>query len=133
MMSNFIAQKSHLKELITSCGHICDFYPKYHCELNFIEQYWGTAKFHYQSTPKTSDIDKMEQNVIACLEEIPQLQILRYVILFLAQKSFFITCYLYSLLRYANHATRFIDSYTQGLSGPEAAWANKKYHGHCTL
>ena len=28
---------------------------------------------------------------------------------------------------------KFIDSYTQGLSGPEAAWANKKYHGHCTL
>ena len=30
---------------------------------------------------------------------------------------------------------RFIDSYMQGLSGPEAAWGNKKYHhdGHCTL
>jgi len=74
---DFVAQKSHLEELITSRGHICDFYPKYHCELNFIEQYWGAAKFRYRSTPKTSDIDEMEQNVIACLEEIPQLQILR--------------------------------------------------------
>jgi len=47
------------------------------------------AKFRYRSTPKTSDIDEMEKNVVqvACLEEIPQLQILRYVILFLAQKS----------------------------------------------
>ena len=94
---NFVAQKSHLKELITSRGHICNFYPKYHCKLNFIKQYWGTAKFCYQSTPKTSDIDEIEQNVIACLEEIPQLQILRYVILFLAQKSSFkhatYTCY----------------------------------------
>ncbi|KAF8967159.1 hypothetical protein BDZ97DRAFT_1656951, partial [Flammula alnicola] len=34
---------------------------------------------------------------------------------------------------YANRAARFIDSYAQGLSGPEAAWANKKYHGHRTL
>lgn len=42
-----MSQKSHLKELITLCGHICDFYPKYHCELNFIEQYWGAAKFCY--------------------------------------------------------------------------------------
>jgi len=86
---DFVAQKSHLEELITSRGHICDFYPKYHCELNFIEQYWGAAKFRYRSTPKTSDINEMEQNVIACLEDIPQLQILRYVILFLAQKSSF--------------------------------------------
>lgn len=74
---DFVAQKSSLEELITSRGHICDFYPKYHCELNFIEQYWGAAKFRYRSTPKTSDIDEMEKNVIACLEEIPQLQILR--------------------------------------------------------
>ena len=44
---DFCSQKSHLKEYITSRGHICDFYPKYHCELNFIEQYWGTAKYCY--------------------------------------------------------------------------------------
>jgi hypothetical protein len=35
----FVNQKSHLKELITLWGHICDFYPEYHCKLNFIEQY----------------------------------------------------------------------------------------------
>ncbi|KAF8150577.1 hypothetical protein B0H34DRAFT_801519 [Crassisporium funariophilum] len=108
---DFIAQKSHLEEFITSHGHICDFYPKYHCKLNFIEQFWGAAKFRYRSTPKTTDIDEMEKNVVACLDEIPQLQILRYV----------------------NHSARFINAYAQGLSGPEAAWANKKYHGHRTL
>ena len=121
----------HFEELINSHGHICNFYPKYHCELNFIEQYWRTAKFHYWSTPKISDTNEMEQNVIACLEEIPQLQILRYVVIFLAWKIFLSTCYLYTFLRYANHAAKFIDSYTQGLSGPEATWANKKYHGDC--
>ncbi|KAF9470805.1 hypothetical protein BDN70DRAFT_981143, partial [Pholiota conissans] len=35
--------------------------------------------------------------------------------------------------RYANRSARFIDAYSQGLSGPEASWANKKYHGHRTL
>ena len=28
---DFCSQKSHLEEYITSRGHICDFYPKYHC------------------------------------------------------------------------------------------------------
>ena len=61
---DFSTQKSHLEELITSRGHICDFYPKFHCELNFIEQYWGAAKFRYRSSPKTADMEAMEQNVI---------------------------------------------------------------------
>ena len=34
---------------------------------------------------------------------------------------------------YANQAARFISAYGQGLSGPEAAWANRKYHSHRTL
>ena len=33
---DFCAQKSHLEEYITLRGHICDFYPKYHCELNLL-------------------------------------------------------------------------------------------------
>ena len=53
---DFVNQKSHLEEVITNHGHICDFYPKYHCELNFIDQYWGAAKLRYRSSPKTSDI-----------------------------------------------------------------------------
>ncbi|KAF8813518.1 hypothetical protein BYT27DRAFT_7131655, partial [Phlegmacium glaucopus] len=35
--------------------------------------------------------------------------------------------------RYANCSARFINSYAQGLSGPEASWASKEYHGHRTL
>ena len=30
-------------------------------------------------------------------------------------------------------SARFINAYSQGLSGPEAAWANRKYHGHRCL
>lgn len=39
----------------------------------------------------------------------------------------------YHLISYANCAAQFISAYGQGLSGPEAAWANRKYHGHRTL
>ena len=33
---DFQTQKSKLKEIIESRGHICDFYPKFHCELNLL-------------------------------------------------------------------------------------------------
>ncbi|KIJ50612.1 hypothetical protein M422DRAFT_159206 [Sphaerobolus stellatus SS14] len=61
---DFQSQKSQLEEYITSQNHICDFYPKFHCELNFIEQYWGGAKWRYCSTPRTSDINEMKKNVL---------------------------------------------------------------------
>ena len=74
-----MAQKSELEEFITMRGHICNFYPKFHCELNFIEQYWGALKYLYRSTAKTADMDAMERNVLECLDEVPLLQIRRYV------------------------------------------------------
>ena len=75
MQPNFVGQKSHLKELITSHGHICDFYPKFHCELNFIEQYWGTGKLCYRTTTPTTNMDEMKANVLACLDGVPLVQI----------------------------------------------------------
>ena len=50
---DFIAQKPALFELVESHGHIAFFYPKFHCELNFIEQSWGAAKHHYRRLPLT--------------------------------------------------------------------------------
>ena len=56
---NFMAQKSQLEEFVASWGHICDFYPKYHCELNVIEQYWGALKLCYCSLPCTTNLKEM--------------------------------------------------------------------------
>ena len=67
-----------LEEFVTSRGHICDFYPKYHCELNFIEQYWGAAKLRYRNTTCTTNIVEMEENMIACLDDVPLIQIIQY-------------------------------------------------------
>ena len=76
---DFINQKSHLEEFITSRGHICDFYPKYHCELNFIEQYWGAAKLYYRNAPLTSNVAEMERKMIEYLDQVPLVQIRRSV------------------------------------------------------
>ena len=44
---DFQDQKGALQELVEARGHICNFYPKFHPELNFIEQYWGASKYSY--------------------------------------------------------------------------------------
>jgi hypothetical protein len=41
---DFQQQKSLVKEVIEAAGHLCIFLPKFHCELNFIEFFWGTVK-----------------------------------------------------------------------------------------
>ena len=41
---DFCAQKSLVQEVIEAAGHLCIFLPKFHCELNFIEFFWGAVK-----------------------------------------------------------------------------------------
>lgn len=80
--ADFIGQKSQLEEFIETHGHLCDFYPKYHCELNFIEQYWGAAKAQFREASRAKTIREMEQTVIQCLDSVVLLQIRRYVFTF---------------------------------------------------
>src|SRR6266542_1258644 len=44
LKSDFLTQKGTIEKLIKKAGHMCIFYPKFHCELNFIERYWGACK-----------------------------------------------------------------------------------------
>lgn len=42
--ADFRAEKPLLQIIIEKAGHICYFLPKFHCELNPIEMYWGWVK-----------------------------------------------------------------------------------------
>lgn len=42
---DFKSQKSRLQEEIEARGHLCLFFPKYHCELNWMEYRWGRSKW----------------------------------------------------------------------------------------
>jgi len=43
-LQDFLDEKPMIQQHIESQGHICMFLPKFHCELNPIEMYWGWAK-----------------------------------------------------------------------------------------
>lgn len=44
LQPDFQEQKSLIQEVIEAAGHLCIFLPKSHCELNFIEYFWGAVK-----------------------------------------------------------------------------------------
>jgi hypothetical protein len=76
---DFASQKPLLQEYINSCGHLCDYYPKYHCELNFIVQYWGAAKLRFRVAGLARTLNEMERKMLGCLDDIPLEQIQRCV------------------------------------------------------
>jgi hypothetical protein len=44
LQPDFKAQHSLVQEVIEAAGHLCIVLPKFHCELNFIEFFWGAVK-----------------------------------------------------------------------------------------
>lgn len=75
---DFVSQKPLLQEYIESHGHLCDFYPKYHCELNFIEQYWGAAKLRFRVAGRAKTLQEMQKKMLESLDDVPLEQIRRY-------------------------------------------------------
>lgn len=53
------------------------FLPKFHCELNPIEQCWGYAKEVYRKFPPSSSEADLEVNVVKALNAVPLLSIRR--------------------------------------------------------
>ena len=108
---NFANVKSLLETTCWTRGCETLFLPKFHCELNFIEQCWGYAKRIYRLNPPSSHEDQLEKNMLAALEAVP----------------------LKSMRKFANWSRRFMDAYEKGLNGRQAAWASRKYRGHRVL
>lgn len=80
---DFKNQKSELEEIAMDCGHIVVFYPKFHCELNFIEMCWGRAKFTYRMQPRTKVAADMAAVVCEALDDVSLLLMRRFSFLFL--------------------------------------------------
>ena len=68
---DFIEEESLLETCCRSRSYAVHFFPKFHCEISFIEQCWGNAKQRYHLLPPTSKEIDLEQNVVACLDNVP--------------------------------------------------------------
>ena len=104
---DFKAQKSILNEAIDKRNHICDFLPKFHCELAPIENYWGYAK-NYTRANCDYSIISLRKTVPLSLDAVPVPSI---------RKNF---C----------RATHLMQAYTEGYSYKLAKYAHKKYKSH---
>ncbi|KAF8237412.1 hypothetical protein L208DRAFT_1247999, partial [Tricholoma matsutake] len=100
-----------LKATCNAHGFKVIFLPKFHCELNFIEQCWGYGKRIYRLNPESSREDHLERNALAALDAIP----------------------LETMHHFANRSSCFMDAYERGLNGRQAAWTARKYRGHRVL
>jgi transposase len=107
LQPDFLAQKCHLEETVTAAGHYVIFYPKYHCELNWIEYFWGAAKDY---TRKNCDYSWSGLN-----RTVPEA---------LASVS------LETMRRFHRRAMRYISAYEIGLNGKQAVYAVRKYRSH---
>jgi DDE superfamily endonuclease len=105
---DFIAQKEWLTEVVENSNCKIIFFPKYHCELNFIEMVWGWLKsYHRRST--TYNFNHLVENLPLSLETKLPLAFVR---------------------RAAQHCFRFMQGYRHGLSGTILEYAVKKYTSH---
>ena len=105
---DFQAQKEWLTEVVENSHCKIIFYPKYHCELNFIEMVWGWLKsYHRRSCTYT--FKHLETNLPISLETKLPLSFVR---------------------RASQHCFRFMQGYRHGLYGSVLEYAVKKYTSH---
>lgn len=108
---DFKGQKEWLREVVEKAGHEIIYFPKFHCELNYIELIWAYFKGTLRRNCEFS-FDKLKVQVEEIMSSIP---------LPLVRSS-------------ARHCYRIMDIYRLGVSaGPFLDYVTKKYKGHRRL
>lgn len=73
----FRDQKGKLEEEIVGANQYVIFFPKFHCELNWIERFWCASK-HYTRNHCSYDIKGLREAIPASFDSISPASILRY-------------------------------------------------------
>jgi len=104
---DFQQQKGQLQEEVEAAGHSVIFYPKFHCELNFIERFWCAAK-HYTRENCRYTFDDLRKTIPAAFKSIPTATINRFY----------------------HHCARTMDAYRNGLDYGTKAFVEHVHKNH---
>jgi hypothetical protein len=99
---DFRTEKSMLEHVIVQAGHEVIFYPKFHCELNYIEYYWAAVKRYTRENCRYS-FTELEKTVLEGLNVVD----------------------IKTIRRFADRSKRWLMAYINGLSEEQRAYAEK--------
>jgi hypothetical protein len=77
LQEDFCEQRSLVQEVIEAAGHLCLFLPKFHCELNYIEFFWGMVK-KYLRDHCDYTFNTLKENMPKALASVPLQTIRRW-------------------------------------------------------
>ena len=69
LQPDFKEQRSLVQEVIKGAGHLSIFLPKFHCELNFIEYFWGAVKRYLRENCDCT-FTTLQENLPKALESV---------------------------------------------------------------
>ena len=100
-------EKSLLETAILEAGHEVIFYPKLHCELNYIEYYRGALK-KYKREHCPYSFAELEGTVLEAMDSVS----------------------LKTIRRFAERSKRWTMAYINGLTEEQRIYAEKAYKSH---
>jgi len=98
--------------VIEAAGHICIFLPKFHCELNFIEFFWGAVKRYLRENCDYT-FTTLQENMPKALESVE----------------------IHTIRKWEHRMKRWMEAYVSGLGAKDAqfqvkAFSSRIYKSH---
>ena len=108
LQPDFAEQKSLIQEVIENAGHLCIFLPKFHCELNFIEFFWGAVK-RYLREHCNYTFEGLKTNMPEALASVS----------------------VATIRKWEHRMRRWMEAYRGGLDAKQAQFQVKSYSSRC--
>jgi len=105
--SDFIEEKCWLEKMVVAMGHKVIFYPKFHCELNYIENFWSAVK-QYMHANCNYTWKGLQETLPKGLNSV----------------------FLPTIQHFAKKVFHYMDIYCKDLTGKAAEHAARKYRSH---
>ena len=90
-----------------TAGHSVIFYPKFHCELNFIERFWCDAKYYTRKNCGYT-LDNLHKTIPVAFQSVP----------------------VATINRHYHHSVRTIEAYKNGFQYGTKEFVGRVYKSH---